>query len=131
MGQSAVRPTLGRMGSGPAVGLGARPDCRRPRPCSRRWGSADAVAVRDGTRTLIASDPVEVVVASGTDALTALGRLTPGWWAGFLAYDLGRTIERVTPRTPPTALPDLGFARFEARLVIDPRGCSHRGRSWE
>jgi para-aminobenzoate synthetase component I len=85
-------------------------------------GDSDAVAVRDGDETLIGVDPVETVVASGDGALAALTRLTPGWWAGFLAYDLGRAIERIVPRTAPTPLPDLVLARFDARLALDPRG---------
>ena len=87
-------------------------------------GTREVVAVRDGARTLVAADPVETVVASGHDALAALDRLTPGWWAGYLAYDLGRGIERVTTRNPPTSLPDLVLARFDARLVLDPVGAS-------
>ncbi len=90
----------------------------------------DAVAVRDGRRTVVAAMPSEVVSADGVAALAALDTLTPGWWAGFLTYDLGRAVERVTPRPPGTPgegplFPDLLLARFEARLVIDPV----RGRS--
>lgn len=83
---------------------------------------SDAVAVRDRDTTLIGVDPVETVVASGDGALAMLARLRPGWWAGFLSYDLGRTIERVVPRTAPTSLPDLVLARFDARLALDPSG---------
>ena len=77
------------------------------------------VVVRAGRATVVTADPVEVVAARGVDALTALDNLTPGWWAGVLTYDLGRAIERVTPRLPvdPT-LPDLLLARYDARLEI-------------
>ncbi|MGZ8764279.1 MAG: anthranilate synthase component I family protein [Acidimicrobiia bacterium] len=109
------------MGSGPAVEL-ERVPTSSPEVVLAALGGADAVAVRDGARTVVAADPIETVVASGDDALTALGRLTPGWWAGFLAYDLGRSIERVVPRTAPTSHPDLVLARFDARLVLDPGG---------
>lgn len=81
--------------------------------------------VRDGPRAIVAALPCEVVSGDGVAALDALDTLTPGWWAGFLAYDLGRAIERVTPRFPAEpcdtlAFPDLLIARFDARLVIDP-----------
>lgn len=75
--------------------------------------------VADRHRTIVAVDPVEVVVANGAEALTALDELTPGWWAGYVAYDLGRAIERVPTRAAPSALPDLVLARFEARVVLD------------
>jgi para-aminobenzoate synthetase component 1 len=85
-------------------------------------GRSDAVAVRDRSATLIGVDPVETVVASGGDALDAIRRLGPGWWAGFVAYDLARSIERVVTRNAPTSLPDLVLARFDARLVLRPDG---------
>jgi para-aminobenzoate synthetase component 1 len=80
----------------------------------------DAVVVRDGHRIVVAAGPDEVVAASGGEALERLDRLAPGWWAGFLAYDLGRAVERVEARTAPSPLPDLVLARFPARLVLDP-----------
>ncbi len=109
------------MGSRPRAGLelvSAAP----PGAVIAQLGGSDAVAVRDGSATLIAVDPVETVVASGDRALVALSQLTPGWWAGFLAYDLGRAIERVVTRTAPSPLPDLVLARFDARLALDPHG---------
>ncbi len=85
--------------------------------------SVDAAVVRDGRRVVVAAEPDEVRVASGPAALDVLDRLGPGWWAGFLAYELGRSVERVSRRErrdggPP--LPDLLLARFPARLVLDP-----------
>jgi para-aminobenzoate synthetase component I len=85
--------------------------------------SVDAAIVRAGTDLVIAVEPDAVVVASGREAFDALDRLPPGWWAGFLTYELGRAVERVRPRPsvdgpddPP--LPDLVLARFPARLVL-------------
>lgn len=91
--------------------------------------------VRDGHRTVIGAAPAEIVTANGAAALDLLDHLTPGWWAGFLAYDLGRAIERVAPRPQVSEteggmatgslhtwapIPDLMLARFNARLVVDP-----------
>jgi len=86
----------------------------------------DAAVVRDGHRFVVAAAPDAVRVASGPEALDVLDRLPPGWWAGFLSYELGRAVERVTPRRRPDAghhaepLPDLVLARFPARAVLDP-----------
>jgi para-aminobenzoate synthetase component 1 len=82
--------------------------------------SAFPVVVSVGTGTVVAADPVEVVAADGLDALAALDTLTPGWWAGFLSFDLGRAVEHVDARlTADTAVPDLLLARYDARLIID------------
>ncbi len=63
------------------------------------------------------------MVADGRDALSALGGLTPGWWAGYLSYDMGRLIETVRPRLPAEpGIPDLVLARYDARLVVDDAG---------
>jgi para-aminobenzoate synthetase component 1 len=70
-----------------------------------------------------AADPVEVVTASGPEALDRLATLTPGWWAGYLSYDLGRAVERVRPRlADDLRLPDLHLARYDARAVSGPGG---------
>jgi len=79
--------------------------------------------VRRGATTIVAGAPSEVVIADGHDALAQLGRLTPGWWAGFLSYDLGRAVESVRPRLAPDAdVPDLVLARYDARLELDSAG---------
>ena len=84
--------------------------------------ASSPVVVRAGASTVIAADPVEVVVASGAAALDALDHLSSGWWAGILTYDLGRAVERVVGRTrDDLELPDLVLARFEARLVLGDR----------
>ncbi|MDQ3991437.1 MAG: hypothetical protein M3245_03890, partial [Actinomycetota bacterium] len=56
----------------------------------------DAVAVRDGDRWIVGAAPEETVRASGPGAFELLDSLQ-GWWAGFVAYDLGRAVERVAP----------------------------------
>ena len=81
--------------------------------------AAAPVVVRAGRTTVVTAEPVEVVEVRGEAAFDTLDGLTPGWWAGFLAYDLGRSVERVAPRLPDDlGLPDLLLARFDARLVL-------------
>ena len=78
---------------------------------------------------IVTGAPAEVVAADGADALSVLDRLTPGWWAGFVSYDLGRAVESVVPRLArDPALPDLVLARYEARLVVDAAGGRLEGR---
>jgi len=80
------------------------------------------VAVHAGGRVVIGVAPDDVVVASGAAALDRLDSLAPGWWAGFVSYDLGRAVEHVTARRPPgpDAPPDLVLGRFTTRVVLDP-----------
>jgi len=78
--------------------------------------------VRDGPRTVVGLDPSAVVIASGPGAFPALARLTAGWWAGFLSYDLGRMVERVPSKNEDGGVPDVAFARFDTRIVIEPDG---------
>jgi para-aminobenzoate synthetase component 1 len=80
-----------------------------------------AVAMRAGGHAVVATLPDEVVCASGVDAFDRLDSLSPGWWAGFAAYDLGRAVERVDPghRAGDDAPPDLLLARFRARAIVD------------
>jgi para-aminobenzoate synthetase component 1 len=85
--------------------------------------AAFPVVQRVGAATHLAAEPVEVVAAHGAAALQALDTLTPGWWVGFLAYDLGRAVERVDERLPdPGTIPDLLLARYDARLVLEGDG---------
>jgi len=80
----------------------------------------DAAVVHRDDRVIVGVEPDLVVTASGGAALAELDRLPPGWWAGYLAYDLGRAVERVEPRTPhDPLLADLVLARFPARLELD------------
>jgi para-aminobenzoate synthetase component 1 len=88
--------------------------------------AVDAAVVRDGDRFVVAAEPDAVVVGTGADALERLDRLPPGWWAGFLAYELGSAVEKVAPGRSTAGgrgdphMPDLVLARFPARLVLDP-----------
>jgi para-aminobenzoate synthetase component I len=80
--------------------------------------------VRSGDRWLVGDGPADIVVANGGEAFDALDHMAcGGFWVGFVAYDLGRTIERVVPRTTDDlGLPDLAFARFD-----DLREAHHTG----
>ncbi len=88
----------------------------------------------DGSRAVVACGAEEIVAVDGAAAFDRLDRLGPGWWAGFLTYELGRSIERVRPAasrfTPgsPTAgpLPGAVFIRFAAYAEIDRRGSGCR-----
>ncbi len=95
-----------------------------PLPSAR----AAPVALRTGARLIVAAEPVEVVAASGHAAFEALERLTPGWWAGYLAYDLGRAVEPVAASLAEDVdLPDLLLARYDARALIGPDGLRVEG----
>jgi para-aminobenzoate synthetase component 1 len=97
---------------------------------ARLPAAVDAAVVRAGRRWVVAADPDAVRTASGPRALDLLDHLPPGWWAGFLTYELGGAVEQVTPgaragdeNEPPH--PDLVLARFPARIELDPSsGCS-------
>ncbi len=89
---------------------------------------ADVAVVRDGADWVVGMHPDDAITGTGETALTALERIHRGWWAGFLAYDLGRAVERVVPRLPDDlGLPDLALARFDARLVVGARGVRVEG----
>jgi para-aminobenzoate synthetase component 1 len=79
--------------------------------------------VHDGDDTIVAVAPDAVRVANGEDAFTALRELDRGgFWCGFLAYDLGRSVERVETRVGDgLGIPDLAFARFDTRLRLRGR----------
>jgi para-aminobenzoate synthetase component 1 len=78
--------------------------------------------VRDGDATIVACAPERVRTASGEAAFALLddaGR--DGFWVGALAYDLGRTVERVHTRiADDLRIPDVVLARYDARLVLRP-----------
>jgi len=98
------------------------PSQRHPRQrLGRSSGGATAI-VRDGDRWYAALDPVDAVVARGEDAFTALDRMARGgFWVGFCAYDLGRSVERIVPRTADDlGLPDAAFVRFGRVRQISP-----------
>ncbi len=78
------------------------------------------MVVRDAGTTVIGFRPDAVVAADGAEAFEVLQQLK-GWWAGYLAYDLGRAVERVpTLASADPSLPDLLLGRFDARLVLEP-----------
>jgi len=90
--------------------------------------AAYPVVIRSGATTTVAAEPVEIVRANGADALQQFDALTPGWWAGFFSYDLGRSIEWVNNRDSfgadilqsnlsQSSVPDLILARYDARWV--------------
>jgi para-aminobenzoate synthetase component 1 len=84
--------------------------------------------VRDGERWLTGNRAADVVVAYGHDAFAALDEMARGgFWVGFVAYDLGRAIERVHTRTiDDLALPDLAFARLDdVREAAPPSTAAH------
>lgn len=84
---------------------------------------AGVAVVRDGASTIVAAEPAHVRVAHGADGFRALDEIERegGWWAGYLAYDLGRAVEYVVPwATADRSIPDLVLARFDARVVFTP-----------
>jgi para-aminobenzoate synthetase component I len=98
----------------------------------RRGGAV----VRDGSATIVAGGPAEVRVANGEQSFDVLRDVEAGgFWVGYCAYDLGRTVERVRMRTVDDLhLPDVAFARYDARLVIHDDGAlefigDHDGRA--
>ena len=89
---------------------------------------ADVAVVRDGSSWVIGMEPSQIVTGGGDEAFAVLDGLHRGWWAGFLAYDLGRAVEQVTSRiAPDRGLPDLALARFDARLILGPDGVRVEG----
>jgi para-aminobenzoate synthetase component 1 len=89
-----------------------------------------AVVRRDPGEWIVGVAPDARVEASGAEGLEVLDRIdrVGGWWAGWLAYDLGRAVERVERRRPDDlGLPDVSLARFDARLVVGPAGLRLEG----
>jgi para-aminobenzoate synthetase component 1 len=94
----------------------------------RREGPSHPGTTRNPGQWVVGIAPDARVEASGTEALARLDRLGGGWWAGWLAYDLGRAVERVERRRPDDlGLPDASLARFDARLVVGPAGLRLEG----
>ena len=86
--------------------------------------SLPAAVGLDGSSVVVACGAEEVVAIDGPETFSRLDRLGPGWWAGFLSYDLGRSVEHVTPPAPVirrTSVPDALFIRFAASAVLDRR----------
>jgi para-aminobenzoate synthetase component 1 len=94
----------------------------------RREDPGPPGAARRPGQWVVGVAPDARVEATGAEALDWLDRLGGGWWAGWLAYDLGRAVERVERRRPDDlGLPDVSLARFDARLVIGPAGLRLEG----
>jgi para-aminobenzoate synthetase component 1 len=82
-------------------------------------------AVRRGRSVVVGVEPSEVVVATGADAFAVLDALSPGFWVGWCAFELGHASERVAARgasLEPASVPDAVFARFDALATVDPGG---------
>ena len=97
----------------------------RPASILRHLPTAGGGAiVRDGSTIVVGADPQVVRTASGEHAFAVLREISrSGFWVGFIAYDLGRAIERVHTHTPDDLrLPDVAFARYDTRLVIHDDG---------
>ena len=119
-GASSYRPVPARPGRGGAT---LRTVLVNPPAVVEADIACGPVVLRTNDGWVTAADPVEVVTASGPEALDRLATLTPGWWAGYLSYDLGRAVERVRPRlADDLRLPDLHLARYDARAVSGPGG---------
>lgn len=71
--------------------------------------------VRVGGSWIAGTRPARVVAARGADVFAALDEIEGGgFWVGYLAYDAGRAIEHIVPRTDDDlGVPDLAFARFD------------------
>jgi para-aminobenzoate synthetase component 1 len=85
---------------------------------------AGVAAVRRGACTVVGVVPDEVLVVDGADAFAALDTLSPGFWVGWFAYELGHSIERISRRgasAEPAFVPDVVLARFDAVAVVEPR----------
>ena len=94
----------------------------------RRETPGAAIDIRRPGEWVVGVAPDARVEASGADALAWLDRLSGGWWAGWLAYELGRAVERVERRRPDDlGVPDLSLARFDTRLVVGPTGLRLEG----
>jgi para-aminobenzoate synthetase component 1 len=80
--------------------------------------------VRAESATVVGLSPTLVRAASGADAFAVLREVgAGGFWVGYCAYDLGRAIERVQPRTADDlGIPDVAFARYDTRVVFHDDG---------
>ena len=78
---------------------------------------APVAVLRQGDGWLVAWDAVEVLEGRGAAVLDAIDGLTPGLWAGFLAFEVGHAIEAVRPgragaATAVATVPDGLLVRF-------------------
>jgi para-aminobenzoate synthetase component 1 len=86
---------------------------------------AAAAVHRHGTTLVGVAPSPHLIAASGSDALATLDDLAPGFWAGFVAFELGHAVERIAgtgAAREPASVPDVVLARFDALAVIAPDG---------
>ncbi len=92
-----------------------------------------AAVVRDGANTVVASGTLGVIRTHVAHAgsFEQLDDLRRGWWAGFISYEAGRSVERIHDRRADDpggdapgsrSVPDLHFVQFAARAVIRADG---------
>ena len=76
--------------------------------------------MRAGDSWIAGTRPARVIAARGADVFAALDEIARGgFWVGYVAYDAGRAIERIAPRTDDDlSIPDLAFARFDERFPL-------------
>ena len=97
-------------------------------------GAADepVAVVRRDDGWLVAWDPVEVREGPGSVVLDAIDGSTPGLWAGFLAFEVGHSVEAVRPgraSSVPRRVPDAVLVRFGRHTrMTGLGGLPHRGR---
>ncbi|MFZ4515779.1 MAG: anthranilate synthase component I family protein [Acidimicrobiia bacterium] len=66
-------------------------------------------AIRDRTHWIVATQPTDVLMLPAPECFEELDRLAPGFWAGWLTFDAGRTVEGLPARS---SEPALVLARF-------------------
>jgi para-aminobenzoate synthetase component 1 len=103
--------------SQPPVDLVALLGALAPRPVT---------VVRDGDAYVVGVDPEAIVVASGDEVFPCLDAAArEGYWTGFVAYDVGRVVERMRERLDDDlGTPDVMLARYDARVVLEPGGAA-------
>ena len=80
-------------------------------------GAADepVAVVRDGDGWRVAWEAEAVLEGPGPEVLRSIDGLTPGLWAGFLAFEFGHAVEQVRPgraSRAPRVVPDAVLVRF-------------------
>jgi para-aminobenzoate synthetase component 1 len=94
--------------------------------------------VRERDCAHLATEPVEVLCGSEQDVLDGLDDGPPGWWAGYVAYEWGHTLERVSDhRLHDEGHPLVMLVRFNRvhPVTVAARSVAHRpavgGLDWE
>lgn len=92
-----------------------------------------ATVVRDRATSVVAVGTCAAIRTPVTEmrSFEQFDDLSRGWWAGFLSYEAGRSIERIRERhddpearepSASRAVPDLHFVQFGARAVVGADG---------